>query len=68
MSSRSIVVTVDKKGQARVEAMGFQGQGCQALTEAMGAAVGQQLESAHKPEFYATLPEAPAIAQIQQPE
>ena len=64
---RSIVVTVGPQGQTRVEAMGFSGQGCKALTDAMGAAVGRPIESAVKPEFYDVLPEMPAVAEIQQP-
>lgn len=64
MSSRSIHVVVGKRGETRVEAMNFQGQGCAALTNAMASALGTTTHAEPKAEFYQQLPAMPAVVQL----
>jgi hypothetical protein len=49
---KTIVVTIDKKGNAHIEANNFHGIGCSALVEAMSSALGQTINEGHKSELY----------------
>jgi len=60
---RRIVITVSPTADVRVDAQGFRGQGCQALTSALGAALGIETAATVKPEFYEEIPAQPAVVQ-----
>lgn len=48
---QSVIVTIDDKGEVKVEAQGVVGQGCQALTRAIESALGNTTADLKKPEF-----------------
>jgi hypothetical protein len=50
--SRIITIKATKEGGLKVEALGFKGQGCKAITEAIGAVLGQQGEGTIKAEYF----------------
>jgi len=50
--SRSIVVRISPSGEISVEAMGFQGKGCDAATRAIEDALGERKSRSLKPEFH----------------
>jgi hypothetical protein len=52
MQEKYVTVTIDPKGQSmKVEADGFQGQGCGAMMEAFDS-MGNVTEEIQKPEFF----------------
>ena len=50
--SRSIIVKVSPSGEISVEAVGFQGKGCEAATKAIEEALGKRSDRTLKPEFH----------------
>lgn len=46
-----IICIIDEDGNTTVEASGVSGPGCQALTRAIEAAIGQTTSDVKKPEF-----------------
>lgn len=52
-----VTVTIDEKGEAKVETEGMQGKGCAAIHEAFARAAGKSTSIEHKREF-----NAPVIA------
>ena len=51
---RKIEVIVSPTGETRVEAVGYQGNGCQSATKALEKALGAKASGVLKPEFYET--------------
>jgi len=49
---KQIIVTIDLDGNAKVEAVGFNGKGCKDATKAIEEAVGTVTNVKQKPEFY----------------
>jgi hypothetical protein len=52
MSKRRIHVRVSASGDISVEAIGFQGIGCEAATQAIEEALGKTGERKRKPDFW----------------
>lgn len=50
--SRKIEVRIDKKGGVKIEALGFEGEGCTLATRKLEEALGPEVERELKPEFY----------------
>jgi len=50
--SRRILVKVSPTGEVTVEAVGFQGKGCEAATQAIEEALGKPRERTRKPDFW----------------
>lgn len=52
MSGRRIHVRVSPTGEVNVEALGFQGSGCEAATMAIEEALGTVRQRTRKPDFW----------------
>jgi hypothetical protein len=50
----TIEIIVDAKGKVTVDALGFQGTGCEAATKFIEAALGEVQANTRKPEFHQT--------------
>ena len=48
---KQIIINIDQDGEAKVEAMGFQGKGCAEATKAIEQAIGSVDKQTKKPEF-----------------
>lgn len=53
MQEQSIKITIDKKGRAKVEMIGFHGVGCGELADKLRS-IGRVTSETNKPEFYET--------------
>lgn len=51
MQEKTVKVTIDKKGNARVDLVGFHGEGCGELADKLKA-IGRITAETTKPEFY----------------
>jgi hypothetical protein len=51
---QSIDIDVDEKGNVKIEAAGFEGSDCKALTEGIEKALGEVTSVKKKPEFHRT--------------
>ena len=62
--SRSIHVRVSPSGEISIEAMGFQGKGCEAATKAIEEALGERASRKLKPEFLRSSLEKKSIQRL----
>ena len=53
MQEQIVKVTIDKKGRAKVEMIGFHGVGCGELADKLRS-IGRVTSETNKPEFYET--------------
>jgi hypothetical protein len=61
MAEQIVTVEVDKNGNFSVDAVGFQGKGCKAVTEAFSK-IGKVVKDETKPEYYHEGPGGHGIA------
>lgn len=58
---KEIIVTIDEKGNAKIETRGFAGKGCQDATAALEDALGIKTSDVQTAEFHTTETETVAV-------
>jgi len=54
---KTITVKIGKKGKIAIEVDGVEGEGCEALTQALSSALGVVESVSHKPQYYNSIDE-----------